>query len=42
MHQLINVRHGRQGLAILKASLESKTVLTDVFLADKKAPDRAA
>ncbi|CAO2161091.1 unnamed protein product [Urochloa humidicola] len=26
-----------EGLAILKASLQSKTVLTDVFLADKKA-----
>jgi hypothetical protein len=27
----------QQGLAILKASLQSKTVLTDVFLGDKKA-----
>jgi hypothetical protein len=30
-----------QGLKILKASLESKTVLTDVFLG-KKRPRRAA
>lgn len=32
----------QQGLAILKASLQSKTVLTDVFLGDKKAPVLAA
>ncbi|RCV24716.1 hypothetical protein SETIT_5G108000v2 [Setaria italica] len=31
-----------EGLAILKASLQSKTVLTDVFLGDKKAPVLAA
>jgi hypothetical protein len=30
-----------QGLAILKASLQSKTVLTDVFLSgNKKSPAR--
>ncbi|CAO2204604.1 unnamed protein product [Urochloa humidicola] len=30
-----------EGLAILKASLESKTVLTDVFLGNKKKARRA-
>ncbi|PUZ58100.1 hypothetical protein GQ55_5G482200 [Panicum hallii var. hallii] len=40
--QLGHDEHGRQGLAILKASLESKTVLTDVFLGDKKAPGGVA
>jgi hypothetical protein len=42
VHASTNVQHGRQGLAILKASLESKTVLTDVFLGDKKAPGGVA
>jgi hypothetical protein len=32
--------HGLQGLAILRASLQSKTVLTDVFLW-KKPPGNA-
>ncbi|KAL6626770.1 hypothetical protein ACP70R_030496 [Stipagrostis hirtigluma subsp. patula] len=37
-----NVRLGySEGLEILKASLQSKTVLTDVFLGKNKAPGRA-
>ncbi|XBI86148.1 hypothetical protein VPH35_094159 [Triticum aestivum] len=31
----------KEGLAILRASLQSKTVLTDVFLANKQLPGRA-
>jgi hypothetical protein len=33
--------HGLQGLAILWASLQSKTVLTDVFLGKKLPAGRA-